>query len=209
MMEYDSEPIRGLPGYLPPGEAILWQSAPDWRLLARSAFHLPLVAVYFAALFVAGLIAGSTSGALLTLASGAACLALLAFLAWAIARSTVYTLTDRRIVMRFGIALPKCVNLPLPLIGAADLRPQGHGRGDVALRMTAPPPLSWLLMWPHVRPWRVRNAEPMLRSLPNAEGFAELLARAVAKHAPITVADATAVPSNQPVPAGAPAGFGA
>lgn len=202
MMEYDGEPIRGLPGMLPPGEAILWQGAPDWRLLARSAFHLPLVAVYFAALVVAGLIAGSLTGALLTFASGAFCLALLAFLAWAIARSTVYTLTDRRIVMRFGIALPKCVNLPLQQIGAADLRPQGDGRGDIALRMTAPAPLSWLLLWPHVRPWRVRKAEPMLRSLPDAPGFAELLARAVAKHAPITVAGTAAVQANQPVPAG-------
>ena len=47
MTEYDNEPIRGLPGLLPAGETILWQGAPDWRALARTAFRTRLVAGYF------------------------------------------------------------------------------------------------------------------------------------------------------------------
>ncbi len=201
MMEYDAEPIRGLPGRLPPGETILWQGGPDWRLFARSAFHLPLIGTYFAALGAAGLLSGSTTGALLTFGAGAFCLALLAFLAWAIASSTVYTLTNRRIVLRYGIAFTKCVNLPLQLVGAADLRPHGSGRGDVVLRMTGSVPLSWLLLWPHVRPWRMKVPEPMLRALPDADAFSASLARAVSEHASV------ASPSVQsPPPAGSFAG---
>jgi len=194
-MEYDDEPILGLPGLLPKGEEILWQGKPDWWLLARTSFHLPLVGVYFGALSAAGLIAGSMFGALLTLGAGAFCLALLAFLAWATASSTVYTLTNRRIVLRIGIALPKCVNLPLHLLGAADLRAHGAGRGDVLLRMTGAVPLSWLLLWPHVRPWRVRSPEPVLRALPDAEDFSRLLARTAARHAAISTPEQ---PSLQP-----------
>ena len=47
MSEHDFEPIRGLPGPLPEGETILWQGAPDWRVLAVQAFHVRAVAIYF------------------------------------------------------------------------------------------------------------------------------------------------------------------
>ena len=47
MTEYENEPIRGLPGLLPAGEEILWQGAPAWQSLARSAFRTRLVAGYF------------------------------------------------------------------------------------------------------------------------------------------------------------------
>ena len=50
MTEYEAEPIRGLPGLLPPGELILWQGSPAPLLLARSAFHVRAVAIYFALL---------------------------------------------------------------------------------------------------------------------------------------------------------------
>ena len=202
-MEYDDEPIRGLPGLLPKGEDILWQGKPDWWLLARTSFHLPLVSAYFGALIVAGLIAGSTFGALLTLGAGVFCLALLAFLAWATANGTVYTLTNRRIVLRIGIALPKCINLPLHLLGAADLRPHGTGRGDVLLRMMGAVPLSWLLLWPHVRPWRLKAPEPMLRALRDAEDFSRLLARTVAQHAPISAPEQPSVRPAVTLPEGA------
>jgi hypothetical protein len=45
----------GLPGALPEGETIQWQGSPDWRSLARHAFHVRKVAVYFALLGAVGL----------------------------------------------------------------------------------------------------------------------------------------------------------
>lgn len=50
MNEYENEPIRGLPGMLPPGEQIVWQGSPQWRALARGAFRTRLVMGYFALL---------------------------------------------------------------------------------------------------------------------------------------------------------------
>ena len=62
MTEHDNEPIPGLPAMLPPGERILWQGAPDWRVLARTAFHTRLVAGYFALLALWALIGAAAQG---------------------------------------------------------------------------------------------------------------------------------------------------
>lgn len=93
-MEYEDEPIPGLPGRLPPGEDILWQGTPDWRGVARGVFHTRLVAAWF--VFVASLafLAGGTGlkGAGITLAVAVLGLAILGVLARAQAMSTIYTL---------------------------------------------------------------------------------------------------------------------
>ena len=178
-IEYEIEPIPGLPGNLPPGETIIWQGSPDWQSLARAVFHTRLVAIWF--VFVASLafVAGGTGlkGALITLVAAAAGLGVLYILARAGARSTIYTLTNRRVVMRFGVSLPKCINLPLAAIGAADVRQFGNGTVDIVLRPTQRFPLGWLQMWPHVQPWKVAEPQPMLRAVP--EGFAPMLASAL------------------------------
>jgi hypothetical protein len=98
-------------------------------------------------------------------------------LAWAGARATIYTLTNRRLVMRFGAAVPKAVNLPLSKIGAADVRPVGGGFVDIVLAPTERFPLGWLQTWPHVRPWKVAEPQPMLRAV--AETFVPILADAL------------------------------
>jgi hypothetical protein len=183
-MEYEDEPIPGLPGRLPPGEEILWQGTPDWRGVARGVFHTRLVAVWF--VFVASLafVAGGTglSGALITLAVAALGLAVLGVLARAQAKSTIYTLTNKRVVLRFGVALPKCVNVPLALVGKADAKPAGAGLVDVSLTPTVRFPLAYLQMWPHVRPWKFGSPQPMLRAVP--EAFVPQLADALLKADP-------------------------
>ena len=177
--EYEIEPTPGLPGLLPPGEAIIWQGSPDWQALARAVFHTRLVAAWF--VFVASLafVSGGTGlkGAAITLVAAGLGLGVLYLLARASSRSTIYTLTNRRVVMRFGVALPKCINLPLAAIGAADVRGLGIGRIDIVLNPTQRFPLGWLQMWPHVQPWKVASPRPMLRAVPDS--FAPLLASAL------------------------------
>lgn len=191
MTEHDEEPIPGLPGKPPPGERILWRGSPDWRVLARTAMHTRAVTLYFAllaALALANAVAGSGSsaaftGVAVTVAGGAAAVGLLNLLAWAIARSTIYTLTNRRVVIRAGVALPKCLNLPLSMIGSVALAERGTkedgGAGDVALATNAAAKrLGYIVLWPHVRPWRMRAPQPMLRAVPDAAGVAARIGRA-------------------------------
>ena len=182
MTEYENEPIRGLPGVLPAGEQILWQGAPAWRVLARTAFHTRLVMGYFVALAGVALASallthGNYVGVTMTVALGTIGVALLHLLAWGAATTTVYTVTNRRIVLRVGIAVPKCVNLPLGMIGAVDLAERADGTGDVALAIAGPAKLGIAALWPHARPWRIVTPQPMLRAIPDAQRIAALIAR--------------------------------
>ncbi len=197
--EYEHEAIRGLPGDLPEGERILWQGAPEWRTFARSALYTRWIAGYFAALALFALASGSLFGALATMASGALGLGLMALFAIMVARTTVYTITDRRVVLRIGVALNKCVNLPLRLVGAADLRSQPGGFGDIALTLTGAHRLGYAMLWPHARPLRFGAPQPMLRAVPDAGAVAEVLARACAALVPNEVRQAEPEPAYAPV----------
>ncbi|TPG38291.1 PH domain-containing protein [Sphingomonas koreensis] len=210
MTEYENEPIPGLPGVPPTGERILWQGSPDWRVLARTAFHTRAVAGYFALLAALALIstlshgvagAASFTGTAMTIIVGIFGVALLHLLAWGSARSTIYTLTNRRVVLRIGMALPKCINLPIGFVGAVNLDLRADGSGDIPLAITGPQRLGYAGLWPHARPWRLAAAEPMLRAIPNASGVAALIARTcLAAHPEGTIAQihhgpATAAPA--------------
>ena len=183
MSEYEIEPIRGLPGMLPPGEHIVWQGSPDWLTLARTAFSTRLVTIYFVlltgwALESAWARHGGYLGVEMTAGLGLVGVALLYALALAEARTTVYTLTNRRIVLRIGIAVPKCINLPLRMIGAVDLALHRDGTGDVSLTITGPAKLGVAALWPHARPWKVIAPQPTLRAIPDAHAVADQIARA-------------------------------
>jgi hypothetical protein len=198
-MEFDGEPVRGLPERLPAGEAILWQGSPAWRSLARHLFHVRLVVLYFIVMmvwrFAASRADGMTEGealiaAVLLIPVLLAALAILALLAWAISRTTVYTVTNRRVVMRFGVALPMSVNLPFAIIEAADVKRYGDGTGDIALSLKRSQRFSYLMGWPHVRPSRLLRPQPMLRSIPDLETAIDRLAKALKAAQPPATAKA-------------------
>jgi hypothetical protein len=182
---------------------MLWQGSPEWKRLALTAFHVRAVGVYFALLAAWGLLSGgSLAGVVATGAAGVAAVGLLCLLAWLSARSAVYTITDRRIVLRVGVALPTCFNIPLKIVGTAALRRHPDGSADIPLQLNGPDRLGWLMLWPHARPWRLSTPEPMLRAVPDGEAVAALLARALADAVP----EGRRVGMVAPAPARAPAG---
>ena len=196
-LEHEFEPQHGLPERLPDGERILWQGTPLWGVLARRAFHVDKVAGYFAVLMLwrfavllhdgtAPMVAMRALGGWLLIAGLG--VGLLLALAWMTARSTVYTLTDRRIVMRIGIVLSVTYNLPLNRIDRADFRPIGDtGCGDIALALETGTRIAWLHLWPHARPWRVARPQPMLRALGDARTVSALLADAWSRASGVAV----------------------
>ena len=219
--ELELEPIPGLPRSLPPGEEILWQGRPSWRGLAGSPFHVGWLALYLGAVVAARGIGtyGTThrlgaalAAAGLVLPLALACFGLVVLLAVLHARATVYTLTSKRIVMRFGVALPMSFNVPFRRIASADVRTGSRGEGDIVLRLSGPDRLNYAHLWPHVRPWHLRRAEPMLRAIPRVTFVSTLLARAVeawsaTEGAAVAVAEpaSTAEPRSTAIPAPPPA----
>ncbi len=183
--EHEFEAAPGLPERLPDGEVILWQGAPDWRVLAVQALHVRKLFFYFAAMlalqamYLAGEPGAAMARPLLTSAGMALlALALLATTAWFAARTTLYTLTNKRVVMRVGIVLTLTFNLPLRQIAGAALCPQAGGFGDIALALKGPDRIAWLNLWPHARPWALKNPQPSLRCLANAAQVGERIQQA-------------------------------
>ncbi len=188
MSRFRGRPMDGLPGRLPAGEQVLWQSGPDWRALARHAFRIRLVAVYFGLLIGWRILGSMMSGHDLRYAivSAASCVllgslgvALFCLFAWLIARTTTYTITQKRVVLTYGMALPKSLNLPFSAIESADLKINADGTGDIAFRLPAGKRLSYLLLWPHVRAGAQGRAQPVLRSIPAPQAAADVLAAAL------------------------------
>jgi hypothetical protein len=188
MSRFKGRPMDGLPGRLPEGEQVLWQAKPDWRSLVRQSFKIRGVAIYFSALVVWRIAGSMSSGhdlryAIVSAAScillGAAGVALFCGFAWLIARTSTYTITQKRVVITYGMALPKSLNLPFSQLEAADMCVHGDGTGDVALRIPAGKRLSYLLLWPHVRAGAAGRAQPVLRCIPDPEKAANVLARAI------------------------------
>jgi hypothetical protein len=93
-------------------------------------------------------------------------------LAFMTARTTVYTLTNKRVVMRLGIVLTVTFNLPLKRVSAADVRDLPGGFGDISLALTGEDRIAWVHLWPSVRPWRIKKTEPTLRAVPDARAVA-------------------------------------
>lgn len=185
--EHEFEADYGLPEALPKGESILWQGAPDFADLAVRVFHMKKLAVYFVVLMI---VRGTylysldvsamtvLAGVLLVAGLALTALAALGILAWLTARTTAYTLTDQRVVMRIGIVLTLTFNLPLKRIEAAGLLLARKGFGDIPLALSGGDRIGWLNLWPHARPWRLAKPEPMLRCIADAQTFAAMLQKA-------------------------------
>jgi hypothetical protein len=175
-----------LPEDIPPGERILWHGRPNWIALFRGAYRADLVAAYFLLLAAWNAIDASSAGAAAasmagtrTLAIGLAALALLALLAWASARTALFVITSRRVVMKIGVALQVFYNLPFSRIQNAALRLESNGTGEVTLQLGDGMRIGYLHLWPFARPFRFTHPEPALRGLAQAGQVAEILGRAL------------------------------
>jgi hypothetical protein len=105
-------------------------------------------------------------------------LLLIGLLAYWSATTTMYTLTNRRIVMRVGIVLTVTFNLPYKSLKSADLKLYKDGTGDIPMQIATEDKIAFSHLWPHVRPWRLAKPEPMMRCVPEAKQVAVLLTEA-------------------------------
>jgi len=193
MSHHDHAPeyMPGIPEPLPEGERLLWQGSPRWQNLAIDALHVRKLVLYFALLAAwrvgSDLAGGQGVAAALTGAAGLAvpaglAVGVLLLIAWQMGRTTIYTVTTERVMLRFGIALPMTANIPFSLVQSAAVKIGSNGSGDIPVNVKPGSGVSWLIFWPHVRPWSFGNAQPMFRGIPDAERVAGLLADALAQY---------------------------
>jgi hypothetical protein len=187
-VKQDFNQFKELPSALPADERVIWQGKPSFKGLALRTFHVREVAIYFAVLLVwrgwsnwsLGLSPSDAAVSALWLIFPAVCaIAILAALAWLFRRAACYTITSKRILFQFGVALPMTMNIPLGKIANAALKTYRDRSGDIPLGLSDSGRVSYLLLWPHIRPWRLRAPEPMLNSIPDAAEVAAKLAEAL------------------------------
>ena len=200
------EPVRGLPELLPAGERILWQGSPAPWAFAIHVFHIRFVLAYLVIMLTWRLASraatGTPSDELVGIAVSGAMLGALGLLiviglAWATARSALFTLTQKRVVLRYGVAIRKYVNLPLAEIESADLRLTANGKGDIAFT-TKGRGVGYIYLWPFARPLQISRPQPSMRSVPAAASVAKRIADAAAEVLPRTVVASENAPKKGP-----------
>ena len=191
-------------------ETILWEGRPMVGGLARQLFHIRAVMGYFFVLAAWNLASTHADGfranaafisAFWVVLPALAGAAIIYAMAWIFVWTTHYTITDRRVIMQMGVAVPIALTLPLRQIEAADVRLYADGSGDIPLAL-GDQKLAYLLVWPHARPWRFKVAEPMLRCVPDARAVASVLSRALLAVSPSGEAIAVE-PARRPAMQGA------
>lgn len=184
--DFDQEPIPGLPELPPEGEVILWQGKPDWWALTWQSLSLPWVIGYFVVLALwrfavaVDLMPLGSAVAVSTpfLVLGGVVVGLLILVGFVQAWATMYTVTNRRVAMRVGAALTLTLNLPYRQIGAADLALGRGGIGTITFDTLGETRFSYLMLWPHVRPWKMKKTQPALRCIPDAARVAAMIGEA-------------------------------
>lgn len=191
-----AEPVKGMPERLPENETILWQGRPSALALAINAFRLRWVLGYFvvislfrtANMSVNDAPASEMTEAVLgSLIFGAVAVLLILALSFAMSRAALFTITNDRVVLRYGAAIRKYVNIPFSKMSGAQLKRKSARVGDISLQMTGPGQPPYLHLWPFARPFKFSNPQPTLRGIENADEIARLLARAVYERAPENV----------------------
>eukprot|EP01031_Cornospumella_fuschlensis_P046494 gene46494-56932_t len=150
----------------------------------RRPVLLGSLALYFALMVTWSISTAAASGGSLgemALASGTSlglallCLAVLAVIGRALAKAAVYTITNRRVVLRVGVALPMTMNIPLGKIANAALKTYRDGSGDIPLRVLHRPAAGGLLPPGLAAP---QNGAHPGQDLPPGDGFVDLVIRA-------------------------------
>ena len=78
---------------------------------------------------------------------------LLLAISYLISSTTVYSITDKRGLMRIGIVLNLSLNIPFSKIELAACKVYPDRSGDISLNLVPDNKIAYLHLWPHCRPW--------------------------------------------------------
>ena len=184
--DFAVEPIEGLPELLPKGEVILWQGRPNWLRLTIESLNLWWVIGYFGLLaawrFLSAIdympFGTSISASIPFLFVAAFVGLLLCGVGYIQAKETLYTITNRRVVMRIGAALTLTLNLPFTKIDNAAVAKKRGGFGNIAFETSGDTKFSYFVLWPHARSWYFGKPQPTLKCIPDIEKVSSILGEA-------------------------------
>ncbi len=191
---------------LPAGERVLWTGQPDQRALARyflrERWFLAFVVFSFSIGAAESMQYAEGAGprvvgvATLSVIMALVAIVSIRLLAWQMAKSSQYVITDRRVYFNIGIVMRADANIPYSSVEGVDLRRRSDGSADLMVTLSGDHEIPWLLLFPHMT-WRgTTRGRPTFRALRNPQVAADAVVgalRAYAQHDGPEVAGASAV----------------
>ena len=188
-MEYKTkfEVHKNILDAIPEGESILWKGKPSfwgfsWYFfgLKLLAFYLIVLSVVFAArLTVTDFFTAFLVDFLPFLLSGILTSCILMALAKIQSQSSVYIITENRVIIKSGAALSFLISMPFKKIKAVNLQKRKGSLGTISFELNSGKRVPYISCWPSVRPWRFKNTEPAFSCIENVDEVATILRKSV------------------------------
>ena len=188
-MEYKTkfEVHKNILDAIPEGESILWKGKPSfwgfsWYFfgLKLLAFYLIILSVVFAArLTVTDFFTAFVVDFLPFLLSGILTSCILMALAKIQSQSSVYIITENRVIIKSGAALAFLISMPFKKIKAVNLQKRKGSLGTISFELNSGKRVPYISCWPSVRPWRFKKTEPAFSCIENVDEVATILRKSV------------------------------
>ena len=188
-MEYKTkfEVHKNILDAIPEGESILWKGKPSfwgfsWYFfgLKLLAFYLIILSVVFAArLTVTDFFTAFVVDFLPFLLSGILTSCILMALAKIQSQSSLYIITENRVIIKSGAALSFLISMPFKKIKAVNLQKRKGSLGTISFELNSGKRVPYISCWPSVRPWRFKNTEPAFSCIENVDEVATILRKSV------------------------------
>jgi len=184
-MEYKSkfEAPKNILDAIPNGESILWKGRPSlwgfswnlfglkWITLYLSMLSIVSVARFFASDFYTAFYVDFLPFFL----SGIFASIILIGLAATQTYSTVYIITENRVIIKTGAALSFLISMPFKKIKEVNLQKRGASIGTISFELFSKKRVPYISCWPSVRPWKFKKTQPAFSCVRSVEEVATIL----------------------------------
>jgi len=184
-MEYKTkfEAPKNILDAIPNGESILWKGRPSlwgfswnlfglkWITLYLSMLSIVSVARFFASDFYTAFYVDFLPFFL----SGIFASIILIGLAATQTYSTVYIITENRVIIKTGAALSFLISMPFKMIKEVNLQKRGASIGTISFELLSEKRVPYISCWPSVRPWKFKRTQPAFSCVRSVDEVATIL----------------------------------
>ena len=184
-MEYKTkfEAPKNILDAIPNGESILWKGRPSlwgfswnlfglkWITLYLSMLSIVSVARFFASDFYTAFYVDFLPFFL----SGIFASIILIGLAATQTYSTVYIITENRVIIKTGAALSFLISMPFKKIKEVNLQKRGASIGTISFELLSEKRVPYISCWPSVRPWKFKRTQPAFSCIGSVVEVATIL----------------------------------
>ena len=184
-MEYKTkfEAPKNILDAIPNGESILWKGRPSlwgfswnlfglkWITLYLSILSIVSVARFFASDFYTAFYVDFLPFFL----SGIFASIILIGLAATQTYSTVYIITENRVIIKTGAALSFLISMPFKKIKEVNLQKRGASIGTISFELLSEKRVPYISCWPSVRPWKFKRTQPAFSCIGSVDKVATIL----------------------------------